>query len=143
MESKMRIVIMILLIASAGFSGHWLYEKHIRDRDVVVRQVQLQNTNKGIRTTHTTKEGYESFKKILEEDTPSAIVIIIGQKVKDSDICKNGSKRHRIIISNNKNPELKLLERWSIRTENLSTPYTIILNKGNVIIHTFGVICDY
>ena len=139
----MKIVIMIILIACAGFSGYWLYKKHVEFNQVAVRDSGQHSYEKTLRSTHTNSEEYKNFKEFLLQKKPSAIIIIIKKNTKHTNICNNGSERHRIIITNNKNPEIKLLERWSIDATRISTPYSIILHKGDLVIRTFGIICDY
>ncbi len=138
----MKIIVLFILIIAFCVAGYWLHQKHIQKppSSTMNNIVQPSSYKK---TPAILPNEQNKINAFFENKAPSGIIIIIKHSDSYTHYCTQNNQRHQIIYVNKNNPALMALKHWSTNPKHLTTPYTIILNQGNVIIETHGVICTY
>ncbi len=140
----MRIVTLFILLIVFVIIGYWLHGKHLKPLEEPVKTAATtSDANTKTPATIIRANQQKKIQEFIDNKNPSGIMIFIKDSNHYIQYCNQEDLRHTIVYIEEKNPAIKGLNRWSIYPSMISAPYTIIFNHGDIILTSYGIICDY
>ena len=139
----MRIVTLFILLIVFVIVGYWLHGKHYKTSKPVKTAATTNGASTQTPVTTIRANQQQQIQTFIDSKNPSGIMIVIKDGNHYIQYCNQKDQRHTIVYIEEKNPAIIGLNRWSIHPSMISAPYTIIFNHGDIILTSYGIICDY